>query len=165
MTCRLLHELSRDGIDVAVACRVLHLSRSTYYDWCSRPPSLRDVDDAHLLQEIREVHAASRATYGAPRVHAELKLGRGHRIGKKRVARLMRIAGLQGVCHRRKGRHRPAPAVHDDLVRRRFTAIAPDQLWCTDVTEHPTREGRVYCCAVLDVFSRRIVGGVCCRSS
>lgn len=155
---RLVHELSRDGIDVTVACRVLEVSRSGYYDWLSRPPSHRDWDDAHLLDEIKDVHAASRATYGAPRVHAELKIGRGHRIGKKRVARLMRTVGIQGVCHRRKGRHRPAPAVHEDLVQRRFVAGAPDQLWCTDVTEHPTRDGKVYCCAVLDVFSRRIVG-------
>ena len=155
---RLVHELSCDGIDVTVACRVLEVSRSGYYDWLSRPPSERDWDDAHLLDEIRDVHAASRATYGAPRVHAELKLGRGHRIGRKRVARLMRTAGIQGICHRRKGRHRPAPAVHEDLVQRKFIAEAPDQLWCTDVTEHPTRDGKVYCCAVLDVFSRRIVG-------
>jgi transposase InsO family protein len=70
----------------------------------------------------------------------------------------MRAAGIQGVCHRRKGRHRPAPAVHEDLVQRKFVAEAPDQLWCTDVTEHSTRDGKVYCCAVLDVFSRRIVG-------
>jgi len=155
---RLVHELSCDGIDVTVACRVLEVSRSGYYDWLSRPPSERDWDDAHLLDEIRDVHAASRATYGAPRVHAELTLGRGHHIGKKRVARLMRTAGIQGICHRRKGRHRPAPAVHEDLVKRKFVADRPDQLWCTDVTEHPTRDGKVYCCAVLDVFSRRIVG-------
>ena len=107
---------------------------------------------------MKDVHAASRATYGAPRVHAELKLGRGRRIGRRRVARPMRTAGIQGICHRRKGRHRPAPAVHEDLVKREFVAAAPDQLWCTDVTEHPTRDGKVYCCAVLDVFSRRIVG-------
>lgn len=155
---RLVHELSSDDIDVTVACRVLEISRSGYYDWLSRPPSEWDWSDAHLLNEIRDVHAASRATYGAPRVHAELKLGRGHRIGKKRVARLMRTAGIQGVCHRRKGRHRPAPAVHEDLVKRKFVADRPDRLWVTDVTEHPTREGKVYCCAVLGVFSRRIVG-------
>jgi transposase InsO family protein len=137
---------------------VLKVSRSGYYEWRGRPVSERDWDDAHLLDEIRDVHAASRATYGAPRVHAELKLGRGHRIGRKRVARLMRTAELQGICHRRKGRHRPAPAVHDDLVQRSFSAERPDQLWCTDITEHPTREGKVYCAAILDVFSRRIVG-------
>ncbi len=141
-----------------MACRVLKVSRSGYYEWLGRPVSERDWDDAHLLDEIKDVHVASRATYGAPRVHAELKLGRGHRIGRKRVARLMRTERLQGICHRRKGRHRPAPAVHDDLVKRSFSAERPDQLWCTDITEHPTREGKVYCAAILDVFSRRIVG-------
>ena len=141
-----------------MACRVLKVSRSGYYEWLGREVSDRDWSDAHLLDEIRDVHAGSRATYGAPRVHAELKLSRGHRIGRKRVARLMRTECLQGICHRRKGRHRPAPAVHDDLVQRSFSAERPDQLWCTDITEHPTREGKVYCAAILDVFSRRIVG-------
>ena len=158
MIFRLVRELSHDGIDVAVACRVLEVSRSGFYEWSGRPASARDVDDAYLLDEIREIHVASRATYGAPRVHAELRLGRGHQIGRKRVARLMRLGGLRGICHRRKTRGRAAPAVHDDLVRRNFRAAEPDQLWCTDITEHPTREGKVYCCAVLDVFSRRIVG-------
>ena len=88
----------------------------------------------------------------------ELRLGLGVRCGRKRVARLMRVARLQGI-YRRRGKHRrPAPAVHDDLVRRRFVAEAPDRLWLTDITEHPTREGKVYLAAVLDVFSRRIVG-------
>ncbi len=73
------------------------------------------------------------------------------------MARLMHTADIRGVCHRRKGRHRP-PAVHEDLVQRKFVAEGPDQLWCTDITEHPTREGKVDCCALLDVFSRRIVG-------
>jgi putative transposase len=76
--------------------------------------SERDWDDAHLVNEIGDVHAASRATYGAPRIHAELKLGQGHEIGRNQVARLMRTAQLQSICHRRKVRRRPAPAVHDD---------------------------------------------------
>ena len=158
MTYRLVHELGSDGIDVAVACRVLEVSRSGYYEWRQRPASLRDVDDAHLFDLIRDVHASSRATYGAPRVHAELKLGRGIHVGKKRVVRLMHQGGLRGIWHHSKGRHRPAPAVHDDLVKRRFVATRPNALWCTDITEHPTREGKVYCAAVLDCYSRRIVG-------
>ncbi|MGI8664470.1 MAG: IS3 family transposase [Jatrophihabitans sp.] len=121
-------------------------------------PSARDVADAYLADQIRDIHQASRATYGAPRVGFELRLGRGVRVGGKRIARLMRILGLAGVCAARKRRHRPAPAVHEDLVHRRFVADGPDRLWCTDVTEHPTKEGRVYCAAVLDVYSRRIVG-------
>ncbi len=104
------------------------------------------------------VHEGSRGTYGSPRVHAELRLGLDHRCGRKRVARLMRANGLVGVGGKRKTRRRPDTATHDDLVQRRFVADAPDRLWCTDVTEHPTGEGKVYCCAVLDVFSRTVVG-------
>ena len=158
MTARLVGELREAGFPVALACRVLKVPRSTVYDALSRPPSARELADEALLAEIREVFAASRDTYGAPRVHAELRLGRGHRIGRKRVARLMRRARIQGVCHRRKRGKRAAPATHEDLVKRRFVADAPNRLWVTDITEHPAKDGRVFCCAVLDVFSRRIVG-------
>jgi transposase InsO family protein len=158
MSFRLVHELAADGVDVTVACRVLKVSRSGFYEWAARGPSARDVDDAHLTQTIHAIHLASRGTYGAPRVHAELRLGQGVRVGRKRVSRLMRILGVGGVCHTAKRRGRPAPAPHDDLVARQFRASGPDRLWCTDVTEHPTAEGKVYCAAVLDVFSRRIVG-------
>ncbi|WP_338105001.1 IS3 family transposase, partial [Modestobacter muralis] len=142
-----------------MTCRVLRVSRSGFYEFAGRPPSPRAVADAALTSTITKVHAGSRATYGAPRVHAELRLGLGLACGRKRVARLMRTAGLVGVSHRRK-HHRtgPLPAVHDDLVQRRFTAEAPDRLWATDITEHPTAEGKVYCAAVLDVFTRTIVG-------
>jgi len=159
MSYRLVRELAVDGIDVAVACRVLEVSRSGYYDWRHRPPSARDVDDAWLTNTILDVHTGSRCSYGAPRVHAELRLGLGVRCGRKRVARLMRQARICGIGHRRKrGRRRPAPAVHVDLVRRRFIADAPDRLWCTDITEHPTGDGTVYLACVEDVFSRQIVG-------
>jgi transposase InsO family protein len=158
MIYRLVRELADDAISVAVACRVLEISRSSYYEWLARPASLRDLADAHLIEEIRVIHTASRQTYGAPRVHDELRLGRGRRLGRKRVARLMRLVGLSGICARRKRRGQPAPAVHDDLVARRFTADAPDRLWFTDITEHPTGEGKLYCCCVLDCYSRRIVG-------
>ena len=158
MKNRLVHELAVDGTSVAVACRVLGVSESGYYEWREQPLSARAVVDASLSTQIIEIHAMSRGTYGVPRVHAELRLGRGVHCGRKRVARLMRAARLHGI-YRRHGKHRrPAPAVHDDLVRRRFVADAPDRLWLTDITEHPTREGKVYCAAVLDVYSRRIVG-------
>jgi putative transposase len=101
----------------------------------------------------------SRYSYGAPRVHAELQLGLGVRCGRKRVARLMRTTEIAGICQRRKPRgHQPLPACHDDLVQRRFLADRPNTLWVTDITEHSTSEGTVYCCAVLDVYSRMIVG-------
>ncbi len=123
---------------------LLGVSRSGYYEWRGRPPSPRAVADAALSAVITEVHTASRATYGAPRVHAELALGLGIAVGRKRVARLMRAAGLAGVSHRRKHqRGSPLRAVHEDLVQRKFTADGPDRLWVTDITEHPTREGKV----------------------
>lgn len=142
-----------------MTCRVLDLSRSTFYDAKDRPPSAREVADLALTKLICDVHRMSRGSYGAPRVHAELRLGLGLPVARKRVARLMRDAEICGIGGTRKTRRRrPDPAVHDDLVQRRFVAESPDRLWCTDITEHPTTEGKVYCCAVLDVFSRQIVG-------
>ena len=129
----LVQELAADNVPVAVTCRVLNLPRSTYYDAIGRAPSARSVADAELTATITVVHAESRGTYGAPRVHAELRLGLGVRCARKRVARLMRAAGITGVCHRRKSRHRPAPATHEDLVRRDFTATGPDRVWFTDI--------------------------------
>jgi len=158
MTFRLVRELAAGGVRVAVACRVLCVSASGYYEWRGRPPSQRTVADQALTVQIREIHAVSRGTYGVPRIHAELRLGCGLRIGRKRVARLMRSANLCGIYRRKRWRSCPAPPVHDDLVRRRFVADAPNRLWLTDITEHPTREGKVYLAAVLDVYARRIVG-------
>jgi len=158
MTFRLVQELAVRGIRVAVACRVLRISTSGYYEWRGRAPSVRAVADASLTVQIREIHTMSRGSYGVPRVHAELRLGCGVRCGRKRVARLMRSTGLHGIYVRRRRRGCPAPSVHDDLVRRCFVADAPNRLWLTDITEHPTREGKVYLAAVLDVYGRRVVG-------
>ena len=159
MSTGLVRELAADGFPVAVTCRVLNIPRSSYYDSQGRAPSARAAQDAALSATIATVHAASRGTYGAPRVHAELRLGLGIACGRKRVARLMRQQGLAGVCHHRKGRgHRPVPAVHEDLVQRRFVADAPDRVWFTDVTQHRAADGWVYCCAVIDACSRRVVG-------
>jgi len=145
-----------------VACRVLKVSRSGFYEWRHRQSpnrlSARDLEDAYLANTIVDIHRMSRCSYGAPRVHAELRLGMGLRVGRKRVARLLRLTGRRGISHRHKRRHRPAEAVHQDLVQRRFVAAGPDLLWCTDITEHPTRAGKVYCAAVLDVFTRQVVG-------
>ena len=140
-------------------CRYLRVARSGFYDWLRRAPSAREVADQQLIATITEIHAMSRYSYGAPRAHAELRLGLGVRCGRKRVARLMRTAGIAGICHRRKPRaHHPLPACRDDLVQRRLLADRPNTLWVTDITEHCTSEGTVYCCAVLDVYSRMIVG-------
>ena len=157
---RLVQELADDGIDVAVACRVLKVSRSGYYEHRERPPSARDIDDAYLANTMIDIHEMSRGCYGAPRLHAELRMGLGVRVGCKRVARLLRVTGRAGIGgNTHKKRHKkPDPAPHQDLVKRQFVAEEPNRLWCTDITEHPTRTGKVYCCAVLDVFSRVVVG-------
>ena len=143
-----------------MVCRVLKVSTSGYYEWRSRRPSARDVEDAYLIDAIRELHRLARGTYGVRRVHAELVLGRRLRIGHGRVERLMRVAGLQGVHHRkwRRGGTGRLPAVFEDHVKRVFAADSPDKLWVTDITQHRTSEGWVYCAAVIDGFSRRCVG-------
>lgn len=150
--------LAAEGVPVRVACRVLDVSASGFYDWMTRPPSKRARADAELSVVIAEIHAASRGTYGSPRIHAELALGRGVRCGRKRVERLMAEAGLCGV-HRRRGRARPPqPPAHDDLVARRFGVEGPDRLWVTDITQHRTDQGWLYLAVVLDAWSRRVVG-------
>lgn len=142
-------------------CRLLGVSPSGYYAWCKRAPSARAQADARLSATIQQIHVASRATYGAPRVHAELAEAHRIRCGRKRVARLMRGAGLVGVCRRRTVRttRRDSTApLADDLVRRAFTAPAPNQLWVADITYLPTWQGFLYLAIVLDAYSRRIVG-------
>jgi putative transposase len=159
MRFRLVRELADDGTPVSAACRALGVSRSGYHEWKNRPPSARATADEALNSTIQEVWSCSRQTYGVRRVHAELRLGLGVRVGRKRVWRLMRAAGIAGACARKRfRRHKPDIATHPDLVKRRFQADRPNQLWVTDVTQHPTREGWVYCAVVLDVFSRRVVG-------
>jgi putative transposase len=136
----LVRDLADDfdtDIDVAVACRVLGVSRSGYYDWLGRPPSARDEVNTLLLKHIKEVHKDSRETYGWLRVHAELRLGRGLVVNHKRVTRLMREAGIQGLYRRRHRRGPSGPATEEDLVTRNFTVTEPNRLWVTDITEHP----------------------------
>jgi len=160
MTFRLVRDLAAEGVPAAVACRVLHVSESGYHAAKSRPPSRRETADKALTATLHEIHRDSRGTYGVRRVHAELRLGRQLTIGHGRVERLMRQAGLQGVHHRRwrrSGGNR-LPAVFQDHVQRQFVADRPDKLWVTDITQHRTGEGWVYCAAVIDVFSRRCVG-------
>ncbi|WP_197094126.1 IS3 family transposase [Nonomuraea sp. SBT364] len=133
-------ELADDRIPVAVACRVLQVSTSGYYEWLGRPEPPRELRNKELSKMIRQIHADSRGSYGSPRVHAELTLGLGEQVNRKRVEQLMRAAGLQGI-YRRKGRRSLVnQATEEDLVQRRFDVEAPDRLWLTDITEHPTRE-------------------------
>ena len=146
---------------VSLMCRVLEVNRTSLHDWERRPPSDRALYDAFLLERIKAIHAASNGTYGAPRVHAELRLEHGIAVGRKRVERLMARAGLQGIPVPRNARTtvrvegvRLAP----DLVERDFNAPEPNRLWCADITYLPTWEGWLYLASVLDCFSRMIVG-------
>lgn len=150
--------MAADGHAVMLACRVLAVSESGFYAQRHRPPSARAIRHAYLTELIGRVHLDSRGTYGARRVHAELTLGHGLSVGRCAVELLMRRAELAGVSGRPRFRRIPNVATASDLVERRFWADEPDRLWVTDITEHPTREGKVYCAVVLDVFSRRVVG-------
>jgi len=144
--------MAGEGLPVEVACRVLCVSCAGYYAWRLRAPSARALRHAWLTDVIREVHAASYGTYGAKRVHAELILGRAIRVGHNAVAMLMRRAGIQGRTGSPKRRGLSGAPTADDLVERLFVRKQPNQLWVTDITEHPTREGKVYCAVVLDAF-------------
>jgi putative transposase len=144
---------------IVTMCRLLGVSTSGYYAWRNRCQSMREQSDAVLIEQIRDCHAASHGTYGAPRIHADLA-ALGLTVNRKRVTRLMRKAGLRGVTRRRfvtttlRDDTRPAP----DLVDRNFTADKPNQLWVADITYLPTWAGFVYLAVVIDVFSRRVVG-------
>jgi putative transposase len=141
-------------------CRVFGVSSSGFYAWNSREPSARAIRDAELTARIRVFHARSKGAYGAPNIHADLR-EEGEHVGKKRVARLMKADGLQGVSRRkwvtttvRDAEATPAA----DLVERQFAADAPNRLWVADITYIPTWAGFLYLAVVLDAFSRKIVG-------
>ena len=145
---------------ITTMCRLLGVSTSGYYAWVDRGPSTRDEANARLLETINGIHQQSRRTYGAPRITAELR-EEGHLVGKNRVARLMKVAGIEGVSRRRKTRttlrgqdSRPAP----DLVERNFQVSRPNRLWVADITYVPSWAGFVYLAVVVDAFSRRVVG-------
>lgn len=145
---------------VRTMCRLLGVSASGYYAWLKRPRSRRSLSDEELVAQIRIVYERSRRTYGAPRVHAELA-AQGTRVSRKRVARLMREAGLEGASRRRHifttvrdRQARPAP----DLVERNFAAEGRDRLWVADITYIPTWSGFLYLAVVVDAWSRRVVG-------
>jgi putative transposase len=146
---------------IKTMCRVLGVSRSGFHAWENRAPSRRRREDERLVERIRAIHEENRKVYGSPRIHAELRLSDGVRVGRKRVERLMRQAGLSGLRPRKRGRTTirvPGVRVCEDLVDRAFLAAAPNRLWVADITYLRTWEGWLYLVAVQDVFSRRIVG-------
>jgi putative transposase len=150
--------MAAEGLPVQLACRLLSVAESGYYEWRSRPPSVRTIRHVWLTEQIRAVHTASRGTYGARRVHAELTLGLGLQVGHGQVELLMARAAIKGLPGTRRPRPRHDTPTAVDLVERMFTREAPNRLWVTDITEHRTYEGKVYCAVVLDTFSRRVVG-------
>ena len=160
MSCYRLIEAQKARNSVPAMCRLLGVSRSGYYAWRKRPPSQRARFDAVLMQKIETIHRNSRATYGAPRVHAELA-ALGIRCGRKRVARLMRREKLRGCLRGRRMKTTYRIALQQaapDLVGRNFAADEPDRLWVADITYVRTGEGFLYLAFILDVCSRKVVG-------
>lgn len=158
----LVQELAAMGarirVPVAVTCRVLGFSEQAYYQWLNNSRSAREIEEQHLIGVLRELHEDD-PEFGYRFLADELH-ALGYRVSERRVWRLCHIAGIRSVISKRRGRYRKAlPPVHDDLVQRDFTASVPNECWLTDITEHQTaREGKLYLCAVKDVWSNRIVG-------
>ena len=160
MTCRFI-DAERRNHGIATMCRALRVSRSGFYAWCSRGICERAASDLVLAAKVAAIHADSDATYGTPRVHAELR-AQGIFVSRRRVARLMAEQGLEGVSRRKRRRATTTPSDRPsapDLVERRFdAATGPDQVWFADITYVPTWEGWLYVSLVFDAWSRRIVG-------
>jgi putative transposase len=144
-----------------VICRVLGVNRTSFHDWERRPPSDRALQDAWLTEKIKQIHVASRGVYGSPRIHAELRLEHGIRVGRKRVARLMKAAAISGIKPPKRWRTTirvPGVEPATDLVERDFRSDAPNVLWVADITYLRTGEGWLHLAAVQDTYSRQIVG-------
>jgi putative transposase len=153
----LVLDLAADKIPVAVTCRVLGFSKQAFYQWCRNPVSQRDWDEAHLINAAVDIHADDPA-FGYRFIADELP-ARGITAGENKVARVCSQQQIWSVFAKKRGLSRKTgPPVHDDLVRRQFTAAGPDRTWLTDITEHNTAEGKLYLCAIKDVWSNRIVG-------
>ena len=150
-------------LPVEHCCRALKVSRSSFHRWqhLRTNPTSKMLDDVDLAELVVKIHDQSHGTYGAPRVTAELRLGLGRRVNHKRVERLMRDRGIQGVTRRpTRGctRRNPTDPLADDLVHRQFRPDRPDRLWVQDITQHRTDQGWVYLAVVIDAWSRRVVG-------
>lgn len=157
MTYPLVLDLAADGIPVAVTCGLLGFSRQAFYSWRTTPVSERDLVDAYATNAAFEVHRDDPG-FGYRFIADELA-DAGHKVSERRVWKVCSQAGIVSAHARKRGRSKkPGPPVHDDLVERDFTATGPNLVWLTDITEHPTAQGKLYLCAVKDLWSRRIVG-------
>lgn len=154
----LVLDLAADGVPVAVTCRVLNFSKQAFCKWKSNPVSVRDWEEAHLINAAIDVHADDPA-FGYRFIADELNAGDKTVASERRIWRLCSANGILSVIHRKRvGGRKAGPPVHDDLLKRDFSAAAPDTKWVTDITEHPTAEGKLYLCAIKDLYSNRIVG-------
>jgi len=157
MTYPLVLDLAADGIPVAVTCRVLGFSKQAFYKWKANPITAADYERAYLINAALDIHADD-PEFGYRFIADELQ-ALGLEVSRNTVHSLCKEAGIIAAVHKRRGSGKKAgPPVHDDHVQRVFTADAPDRLWLTDITEHWTGEGKLYLCAIKDVFSNRIVG-------
>jgi len=154
----LVQELAVEGFPVTATCGVLGFSTQAFYKWAAHPICDRDLEDAHLMNEIVDIHGDD-PEFGYRFIADELERA-GHDVGEGRVHRLCREHRIWSSTTKkgRRSAKRPGPAVHDDMVQRDFSAPAPNVTWLTDITEHPTGEGKLYACCIKDVFSNRIVG-------
>jgi putative transposase len=153
----LVTDLAGEGIPVTVTCRVLGFSRQAYFKWRAKPICDRDLSDAYLINDAFDAHVDD-PCFGYRFISDELE-ALGHVASENRVQRLCSLQRIWSVHSKKRGlNRRPGPPVHDDLVQRDFTATAINTLWLTDISEHPTAEGKPYLCAIKDVFSNRIVG-------
>jgi transposase InsO family protein len=154
----LVHEFAGDGIPVTVTCRVLKIARQPYYRWLRNPVSDRRLDEAHLANAIFDAHRDD-PEFGYRFLADEARQG-GHTVCDRTVWRICRDNGWWSAFGKPRSRNKgqPGTPAHDDLVRRVFTADAPNRLWLADLTEHRTAEGKLYLCAIKDCFSNRIVG-------
>jgi putative transposase len=155
----IVETLAREGHGTKRVCRLLRVAPSGFFRWRSKAPSDRAIRRAWLTDVIGQIHERSRRTYGHRRIRAELDDAYGQRVNKKLIQAIMRELGIAGLPARRRPKPNPAHrATTEDLVNRDFHRDGPNHLWMTDITEHPTREGKVYCCVVLDAWSRKVVG-------
>lgn len=157
MTYPLVRELAEDGIPVAVTCRVLDLARQPYYRWLDEPVTDADLEAAYRANALFDAHRDD-PEFGY-RFLADEARAAGEPMAYRTAWRICSDHGWWSVFgKKRTGKGRPGPPVHDDLVQRNFTADAPNRLWLADISEHRTGEGKLYICAVKDVYSNRIVG-------
>jgi transposase InsO family protein len=159
MSYPLVRDLAAEGIPVRLTCGVLGHSTQAYYAWLRQPISPRELENAYLTNALVDAYDDD-PEFGYRLLADELERA-GHRVGERRVWRLcsqQKLWSATGLKGRAASGKTPGPAVHDDHVQRDFTAAAPDTVWVTDITEHPTAEGKLYCCAIKDLFSNRIVG-------